>query len=115
MIDKKLDELGKYAEELENEDELSLIIYYFNKNKKELKKILNERSDLEKKFIKDIDNVIDHYKNKDLSELKISSYIFNFFINLIKKSMIESKALSLGINTTLYKKEMRFLFKGSLK
>ncbi len=115
MIDKRLDKLGKYAEKLDNEGKINLIINYYNKNKDELIKILNEKSVLEKKLDDNIYNIINYYENKGLSELKISSHIFNILTNLIKKSMIESMALSLGINKTLYKKEMRFLFKGSLK
>jgi uncharacterized protein (UPF0305 family) len=115
MIDRKLETLGKYAEKIENEEPLRLLIDYFNQKENEIKKSSSEYPNIEKEFIDNIENIVNKYKNKGLTDVIILSHIFNIFIRTIKGSMIEYKANELGINKTLYKKEMRILFKGKWK
>ena len=47
MINKKLDALGKYAEKIENEEPLRLMIDYFNQKENEIKKSTITNMDLE--------------------------------------------------------------------
>ena len=115
MINKKLDILGKYAEKIENEEPLKLLVDYFNQKENEIKKSTIEHPVLEKEFIDNIEQVVNKYEKKGLTDIIILSHIFNIFIRTIKKSMIENKAGDLGINKTLYKQEMRILFKGKWK
>ena len=113
MIEKKLDELGKYAEEIEKEEPLKLIGRYFKQN--ELEGLESTKSIFEKDFVNDIIQIINKFKNEGLPDRIISYHLFNTFISFIKKSLVELKANDLGIDTNLYKNEMRFLFKGRWK
>ena len=97
MIEKKLDELGKYAKEIKNEEPVKLIEKYFNQKENDIVKIIN------------------NYKEEGLPDKMISSHLFVIFISFIKKSMIGLKASELDIDASLYKNEMRFLFKGRWK
>jgi hypothetical protein len=113
MIDKKLDKLGKYAEEILNEEPSNLIDRYFKQN--ELKNLRDNKSDFEKNFENEIIKSIDNYKNEGLPDNLISYHIYNILVDFIRKSMVEMKACELEIDDTLYKNQMRFLFKGKFK
>jgi hypothetical protein len=113
MIEKKLDELGKYAEEIEKEEPLKLIEKYFKLNK--LQSFENTKSEFEKDFVNNVVKVINNFKDEGLPDRLISYHLFNIFVSFIKKSLVEMKANDLGIDTNLYKNEMRFLFKGRWK
>ena len=113
MIDKNLEELGKYAEKIENEEPLKLIENYFKQN--ELSNYIESKSEFEKDFENDIVKIINNYKDEGLPDKMISYHLYHIFISFIKKSMIENKASELDIDSSLYKNEMRFLFKGRWK
>jgi hypothetical protein len=113
MIEKNLDELGKYAEEIKNEEPLKLIEKYFSEN--EFNNLNNIQLEIEKDFQNDIVKVINNYKDEGIPDKMISSYLFDVLIIFIKKSLIEQKANELDIDSNLYKNEMRFLFKGKWK
>ena len=113
MIDKNLEILGKYAEEIENTEPIKLIKKYFKQN--ELSNSIVSQSEFEKNFENDIVKIINNYKEEGLPDKMISSHLFVIFISFIKKSMIGLKASELDIDASLYKNEMRFLFKGRWK
>jgi len=115
MIEKKLDELGKYAEEIKKEEPVKLIEKYFNQKENQLQNSQDIQSEFEKDFENDIVKIINNYKAEGLPDKMISSHLFVIFISFIKKSMIELKASGLDIDASLYKNEMRFLFKGRWK
>ena len=115
MIDKKLDELGKYVEEIEKKEPYDLLKLYMNQVNEELKTTDNVQSEIELDFGNELAQVIDNYKEKGLSNSIISYHLFSVLINFIKNSIIEQKASELEINRTLYKQEMRLLFKGKWK
>ena len=115
MIDKKLNELGKYVEEIQKKESFNLLKAYMNQVNEELKDTDNVQSDIELDFENKLVQVIDNYKEKGLSNSIISYHLFNIIINFIKNSVIEQKASELEIDKRLYKQEMRLLFKGKWK
>jgi hypothetical protein len=115
MIDKKLEKLGIYAENLENEEPVELLVRYFNQNEDELKTPQDTQLEFGKDFGNKVVQVINNYKDKGLPDTMISCHLFSIFVSFIKKSMIEQKANLLEIDRTLYKQEMRLLFKGKWK
>ena len=115
MIDKKLEELGKLAEDLEKEKPIDLIKRYIEQVNDELKSTDNEQSDIEVYFDNEINLLINNYKDKGLSNSIISINFFSVLVNFIKISLIEKKAIDLEIDRTLYKQEMSVLFKGKWK
>jgi len=115
MIDKKLNELGKYIEEIQKKESFNLLKAYMNQVNEELKDTDNVQSDIELDFENKLVQVIDNYKVKGLPNSIISYHLFNIIINFIKNSVIEQKASELEIDKRLYKNEMRLLFKGKWK
>jgi hypothetical protein len=115
MIDKKLDELGKYAEDIENQEPFDLLKTHMNQVYEKLKITDDRQSELELDFEKEIMTIINSYKEKGLSSSIIGYNLFRVLINSIKKSAIEKKASELDIDRTLYKQQMRLLFKGKWK
>ena len=115
MIDKKLNELGKYVEEIQKKESFNLLKAYMNQVNEELKDTDNVQSDIELDFENKLVQVIDNYKVKGLPNSIISYHLFNIIINFIKNSVIEQKASELEIDKRLYKNEMRLLFKGKWK
>ena len=115
MIDKKLDELGKYVEEIEKKEPYDLLKLYMNQVNEELKNTDNVQSEIELDFEKKIVTIINNYKEKGLSDSIISYHLFSVLVTFIKNSVIEKKASELEIDNTLYKQQMRFLFKGKWK
>ena len=115
MIVKKLNELGKYVEEIQKKESFNLLKAYMNQVNEELKDTDNVQSDTELDFENKLVQVIDNYKVKGLPNSIISYHLFNIIINFIKNSVIEQKASELEIDKRLYKNEMRLLFKGKWK
>jgi hypothetical protein len=115
MISDKLRELGEYAEDLEKEDPLDLLSYYFNKIMKELEDIPDYQRKLGNDFGNSIEDTIKKYGSKDLLSTQISYHLLIVLVSLIKKNMIKEKANSLGIEKNLYKQQMKVLFKGKWK
>ena len=112
MIADELKQLGKYAEELEKEEPINLLNYYLNQITEELDNLPDYQTNLGNDFRNDIVKVIENYTSKDLITPMVSYQLFCTLVSNVKKSMIENKANSLGIEKNLYKQEMKFLFKG---
>ena len=104
MIDKKLDELGKYAEEIAQPEPLKLIDEYFKQN--EVQSQEDNLSEFEQDFVNDIIKIINKYKDEGMPDKMISFHLFGIFLSFIKKSMIELKASELDIDRKLYKNQM---------
>jgi hypothetical protein len=112
MIADKLKQLGIYAEELEKEDPLDLLNNYINQIIEELEYLPDSQSSLGNEFGNDVVKVVNEYTFKDLITPMVSYQLLCVLVSFIKKSMIEKKANSLGVEKNLYKKNMKFLFKG---
>jgi len=115
MIDDKLKELGEYAEELEKEEPFDLLYNYFNQVTGELGNVSEYQSNLGEEFSNDVIKVVKGYIGKDLLTSLVSYHLLIVLVDFVKKSMVENKANSLGIEKNLFKQEMRFLFKGRWK
>ena len=115
MIEDKLKQLGVYAEELEKEEPLDLLNYYINQITEEIKNFSDNQTSLGNDFRNDVVKVINSYTSKDLITPIVSYQLLCILVSYVKKSMIENKANSLGIEKNLYKQEMKFLFKGKWK
>lgn len=115
MIKDELKKLGEYAEELEKEEPFDLLYNYICRITGELDSFPDYQLNIGNEFADKVKNIVDVYRSKDLSSSVVSYQLITVLINFIKTSMIEDKAISLGINKNLYKKEMKFLFKGIRK
>jgi len=115
MINKKLEEFGRYANDLEKEKPIDLLKNYINQINEELKSTDKKQSEIEVNFGNEIIQLIKNYKEKEISNSIISINLFSVLVNFIKNSLIEQKASDLEIDRTLYKQEMRVLFKGKWK
>jgi hypothetical protein len=115
MIKDELKKLGKYAEELEKEEPFELIYNYIYKIFEEIENLPDYQLNLGNEFGEKVINIVNDYTIKDLNSSVVSYQLLTILVSIIKKSMIEDKAVSLGINKNLYKKEMKFLFKGTWK
>ena len=115
IIEDKLKQLGVYAEELEKEEPLDLLNYYINQITEELDNFPDYQTNLGNDFRNDVVKVINNYTSKDLITPLVSYQLLCVLVSYVKKSMIENKADSLGIERNLYKQEMKFLFKGKWK
>ena len=115
MIKDELKKLGKYAEELEKEEPFELINNYIYKVFEDIETLPDYQINLGNEFGEKVNNTVNDYTIKDLNSSVVSYQLLTILVSIIKKSMIEDKAVSLGINKNLYKKEMKFLFKGTWK
>ena len=115
MIKDELKKLGEYAEELEKEEPFDLLNNYICQITEELENLPDYQLNLGNEFSNKVVNVVNDYTNKDLTNSVVSYQLLSVLVSFIKKSMIEDKAISFGINRNLYKKEMKFLFKGTWK
>jgi hypothetical protein len=115
MIDDKLKELGEYAEELEKEEPFDLLYNYINQVTRELENVSEFQSSLGEEFSNDVIKVVKGYTGKDLLTSLVSYHLLSVLVGFVKKSMVENKANSLGIEKNLFKQKMRFLFKGRWK
>ncbi len=112
MIDERLKELGEYAEKIQKKEPIELLDKYLKDIESEIKDSSQESINLGNNFGEDLVDIIDKYKKKGISDIQISYHMLSLLVSYIKKSLIEEKAAILNIDKRLYKKDMRFLFKG---
>jgi len=115
MIADKLNELGEFAEDLEKEDPLDLLNFYFSKKIGELEDIPDYQIKIRDDFGKELHKIIQNYDSKNLLSTQISYQLLIVLVDFIKKSMVEEKANFLGVEKTLFKQQMKLLFKGKWK
>ena len=113
MINKKLDELGKYAEEIEKQETFDLLKTNMNQVNEELKITDDVQSEIELDFENKIATIINNHKEKGLSNSIIEYNLFRVLVNFIKNSIIEQKANELEIDRILYRNNLLF-FTGKL-
>jgi len=109
MINERLRELGEYIEEIKKKDTFDFLV-------EETKKLLEiEVSEEERKqgktLQREFTSIIEKYE-KELPPPVIVEQLLNVYTEFLIRKAIESKAVSLGIERSLYKREMGFLFKG---
>jgi hypothetical protein len=112
MIDKKLDELGKYSENLEKTDPIELIETFLNGLEKEVSSLTEEELMIGNWFGHEVIRSIDEHKKKGIVPNLVSYHLLSILVSYIKKTMVENKANTLGIEKNLFKQDMSLLFKG---
>jgi len=112
MIGEKLRELGEYIEKIDEIKPIELLEINMKKIEKELEEFPTEQLELGSEFNKDIFRVMTEYSKKDISNSVIICELYNRLIDFSRKSMIKTRAESLGIDRKMYKEEMGLLFKG---
>ena len=112
MIDKKLDELGRFSEELEKTDPVKLIEKLLEGLQDEIKDLTEEELMIGNWFGHEIIRAIEEYNKKGIVNNLISYHLLSILVSYIKKTLVENKANTLGIEKNLFKQEMRLLFKG---
>jgi len=112
MIGEKLRELGEYIEKINEIKSIELLENNMKKIEKDLRGIPAEQLELGSEFNKDIFRVMNEYNIKSISNSVIICELYNLLIGFSRKSMIETRAESLGIDRKMYKDEMNLLFKG---
>jgi len=112
MMGEKLRELGEYIGKINEIKPIELLEINMKKIKKELEELPAEQLELGSEFNKEIFRVMAEYSKKEISNSVIICELYNLIIGFSRKSMIETRAESLGIDRKLYKDEMGLLFKG---
>ena len=111
MLDKKIEQLSSFIKEIDQMDLITFLKTYGEE-------ILTIHIPDDNKMIKTLSTFnqnLDQLTQKqyeDISEDLIMNQLFYYFIYLLKKRTIYNQAATLGIKPSLFKKEMRFLFKG---
>lgn len=109
MLDDKLQELIEYIEDIEKKDPYEFLVSEI-KGYIEIEDSVTQK-ELGARCYNDIISIINRYEGEADPDI-IIKILFNIFIDFVKQKAVESKALSLGIEPSLYKKQMGFLFKG---
>ena len=112
MIDKQLQHLYKYIEDVYEQDPYDWLI---NQIKSIEKKYHLERSvfkKIETDFYRALNDLCEEYNKTQLTQEEILYMIYKYLEETLMRNMIYQKALDLGIDPILFKKEMGFLFKG---
>jgi hypothetical protein len=112
MIGEKLRELGEYIDRIDEIKSIELLDANIKKIEKGLEELPGEQLELGSKFNKDIFRVVTEYSKKSISNYVIIYELYNLLIGFSRRSMIETRAESLGIDRKMYKDEMNLLFKG---
>ena len=112
MIGIKLKELEEYIKKIDEFKPIRFLESYMLQIEDDLKEIPNEQLKIAELFNKDLIVLMERYTKKRIYKSIIINEMYNFILNFSRRSAIESRAELLGIDKTLYKKEMNFLFKG---
>jgi len=112
MIGIKLKELEEYIKTIDEIEPIRFLETYMKQIDDYLKEIPDEQLEIAEIFNKDLIELVERYNEKRIYKSIVINQIYNFIINFSRRSAIESRAALLGIDKTLYKKEMSFLFKG---
>jgi hypothetical protein len=107
MIIKKLDQLDKYIKELNQQPPLEFFC-------QQIRSIQTEYTPIKgSQFDQEIKQLMKSYQDKGISEEELIIRLYHTLLFLCKKHAIHSYAYELNLEPSLYKDEMRFLFKGT--
>ena len=112
MIRKKLKELDEYIKKIDETKPIEFLETSMKQIEEEIKEIPTDQLELADVFHKDLIELMESYTKKGTYKSVIINQLYNAIINFSRSTAIEHKAVSLGIDRTLYKREMGFLFKG---
>lgn len=112
MLGKKLKELERYIEEIEKMKPIDFLSDSLAQLSLSPMDLPEEQKRFGQLFHRDVDVLVEKYLKNGADETVIVSELYSFLLYFLKRRMVEAKAALLGIERTLYKKEMGFLFKG---
>jgi len=112
MIDKKLHHLSEYIDMISQKDPLDLFSTYISTIEKTDIADRPRSKKIKKELFTSLDNLYKHTNESNMNYDEFLSMVYEYLIQNMRKHMIYQKALDLGIDSTLFKKEMGFLFKG---
>ena len=115
MIKEKLVKLSDFINEIENQEPIDfcynqLKILEDNLDSESLDSLLDTQ-----KFFLEFNDFLYFYKKKGVSEGELILKLYQILLLLTKNNAIHSYAYKLGLKPSLYKDEMRLLFKGKSK
>ena len=111
MIRKQLDSLSAYIKNIEERDSLDVFCEYI-KNLEQHDDTSQTSLQMKNQIQKDVKHLLDSYKKQDWSDEMILFTLSQVLFTLAKKQSILAYAYALGLEPSLYKDEMRLLFKG---
>jgi hypothetical protein len=112
MIDKKLQDLSEYIEKVYHQDPYDRFITQIKSFEKTYGTDRSESEKMIRDLFKELDNLYKRYSEISLTDEEILYTIYEYVQKNLVRHMIYQKAYDLGIDPTLFKKEMGFLFKG---
>ena len=108
-------ELAEFAESLETMKPLEFLDWALDELEPEMNDLTKNEKDHVKRFCQEIQNMVNIYDQRGISKTILTCALYNMTVYLLKEVMIERKAMTLGLQRSLFKQEMTFLFKGKRK
>ena len=112
MIRTKLKELDEYIKKIDKTKPIEFLETCMKQIDADIKEIPVDQLEFSEAFYKDLIKLMKNYTKEGICKSVIINQLYNVLISFLRSTAIESKAVSLGIDRTLYKKEMGLLFKG---
>jgi len=115
MIKEKLAKLSDFINEIEKQKPIDFLYKQIKKIEKNIdSESLGSPLDTNN-FSSEFNTFLDRFKMKGVSDEELIFEQYQIILLLTKKNAIHSYAYSLGLKPSLYKDEMRLLFKGKTK
>jgi len=113
MLDKRLDQLSSYIEKIDTMSPTSII----TEGMKNINDIIDTKNlnEHDQDFSRNLSLLIQDAAKKQIDETFLIQVLSQHLIHLIRRKMIYEHASKLGIERSLYKDEMKILFKGKFK
>lgn len=112
MIDKKLNFLSEFIKKISEDDKIELLQIFISKIEKTDTLDQSRFNTINKELFTTLDTFYDRYEESIVIYDEFLYMIFEYLQQNLQRHMIYKKALDLGIDPNLFKKEMGFLFKG---
>ena len=113
MIDRKLEKLTRYIEEIDALSSHDLCIQGMQTIPETIDESLLKDTAIS--FKKELSSLIQNAKKDQIDENFLIKILYENMRSLLRKKMIYTYAEQLGIERGLYKHEMNLLFKGKIK
>jgi len=114
MIEKQLQQLSKYITSIEQQKPLDFFCKQIQLIEQKTDNLSFSSKDI-KPIHSEFNSLIKSYEKQGISIETLILTLYEQLLSLTKKQAIHSYAYELGIEPTLYKNKMRFLFKGKTK
>ncbi|OYT29721.1 hypothetical protein B6U98_01450 [Thermoplasmatales archaeon ex4572_165] len=115
MIKENLAKLSDFINEVENQKPIDFLYKQMKKLEENIgSDSLGSKLDTNN-FSIELNSFLDFYKKKGVPDEELIFEIYQRLLLLTKNNAIHSYAYSLGLKPSLYKDEMRLLFKGKTK